>query len=418
MFKMKERKNKQEKIKFDGYTIIKRGNSYQFYMGKELTGKIIRQSLKTTDESVALKRARELYLGYVADYSPEGLDKKSFKKNALDFIAITNNPQHKEYMNRLFIPYFSDIIGNKRKIRDIDELTNLDLIRYVEYRRELKSKKTNQYCKPTTIIRENNTLRSFLNWCYKTGRMKKQLTLPTIKSKENRFDDEGNPVFKDLSGKRDSFTPDEINLVFSTLKKEIANEINKHTKRRKVLLYNYISILYECGIRPCELRTLTWSQFVGDYADGGLFVDVYSRKQNEKRSIALSPNLVKLLNTMYEQQKDFCEKHNIPFNDDEVRIISICNGNDEKNHYEIKAVNELDNGFRKLLDRCGIKHTNSKVLYSYRHSYISTLVQNETPTISIAKQCGTSVKMIEQYYDQSSHLANMKQLFLQPLVLS
>ena len=119
---------------------------------------------------------------------------------------------------------------------------------------------------------------------------------------------------------------------------------------------------------------------------------------------------------MHEQQKEFCEQHNIPFNDDEVRIISICNGNDKKNHYEIKAVNELDNGFRKLLDRCHISHTNKKVLYSYRHSYISTLVQNETPTINIAKQCGTSVKMIEQYYDQSSHLANMKQLFLQPMV--
>ena len=119
---------------------------------------------------------------------------------------------------------------------------------------------------------------------------------------------------------------------------------------------------------------------------------------------------------MYKQQKDFCEKHNIPFNDDEVHIISICNGNDEKNHYEIKAVNELDNGFRKLLDRCHIPHTNKKVLYSYRHSYISTLVQNETPMVNIAKQCGTSVKMIEQYYDQSSHLANMSQLFLQPSV--
>jgi len=90
----------------------------------------------------------------------------------------------------------------------------------------------------------------------------------------------------------------------------------------------------------------------------------------------------------------------------------ICNSNNERNHYEIKAIKELDNGFRRLLDRCNIPHTNSKVLYSYRHSYISALVQNETPTINIAKQCGTSVKMIEQYYDQSSHLANMSQLFL------
>ena len=33
---------------------------YQFYMGKELTGEIVRQSLKTDDEKTALKRAREL----------------------------------------------------------------------------------------------------------------------------------------------------------------------------------------------------------------------------------------------------------------------------------------------------------------------------------------------------------------------
>ena len=414
---MQERtKNKQEKIKFDGYTISKRGNCYQFYMGKELTGQIVRQSLKTDDEQTALKRARELYLGYLADYSPNGLEKKSFKKNALDFIAVTNNPQHKEYMNRLFIPYFSETIGNRRKIRDIDELTNLDMIKYVAYRREQKSAKNNRYVKPTTIIRENNTLRAFLNWCYTTGRIKKQLTLPTIKSKENRYDDEGNPIFEDLSGRRDAFTQDEVKLIFTTLQKEITTEINQHTKRRKELLYNYINILYETGIRPCELRTLTWDNYVADYStDGGLLVGVYSKKQKDKRNIALSPSLVKLLNQMKESQQAFCRQHNLPFNNDEINIISICSGNDEKNHYEIKAVNELDNGFRKLLDRCGIKHTNSKVLYSFRHYYISSLVENNISIPTIAKQCGTSAKMIEQYYDQSSHLTDMKQLFITPI---
>lgn len=53
---MKERvKNQQEKMKFDGYTVIKRGNSYQYYMSKDLTGEIVRQSLKTYDEKTALK---------------------------------------------------------------------------------------------------------------------------------------------------------------------------------------------------------------------------------------------------------------------------------------------------------------------------------------------------------------------------
>ena len=58
---MKERvKNQQEKMKFDGYTVIKRGNSYQYYMSKDLTGEIVRQSLKTYDEKTALKRASRL----------------------------------------------------------------------------------------------------------------------------------------------------------------------------------------------------------------------------------------------------------------------------------------------------------------------------------------------------------------------
>jgi len=72
----------------------------------------------------------------------------------------------------------------------------------------------------------------------------------------------------------------------------------------------------------------------------------------------------------------------------------------------------LDNGFRRLLGRCNIKHKNNKVLYSFRHSYITALVENKTPILNIAKQCGTGTKMIEEYYDQSSHLQDMALLFI------
>lgn len=399
-------------IKFDGYTVKKRGNSWQLYVSTKLTGKPIRQSLNTYDYATALQRAREIYSDLQAEYDNTGLGKDSFKANAQDFIALTNNPQHKEYMERCFIPYFSEIIANKSKIKDINKLTNLDMIKYVEYRRKLVSGKTHRLSKPTTIIRENNTLKAFFKWCYTTGRLKKELKLPTIRSKENIYDENGNPIFDDLSGKRDAFTTEEVNKIFNTLSDEIKNEINQHTKRRKQLLYYYINILHHTGIRPVELRKLTWNQFIPKYDKGGLFVQVYSRKQNKKRDIALSPYLVNKLKELKAQQQSFCEQHNIPFNEEKIHIISICNSNVSTNRYEIKAVSELDNGFRKLLDRCKIPHTGNKVLYSYRHSYISELVQNEIPTINIAKQCGTSSKMIEEYYDQSSHLANMSQLFI------
>lgn len=61
---MKERvKNQQEKMKFDGYTVIKRGNSYQYYMSKDLTGEIVRQSLKTYDEKNCFETSNRVILG-------------------------------------------------------------------------------------------------------------------------------------------------------------------------------------------------------------------------------------------------------------------------------------------------------------------------------------------------------------------
>lgn len=110
----------------------------------------------------------------------------------------------------------------------------------------------------------------------------------------------------------------------------------------------------------------------------------YSFKFNAEDSIKIY--LVKMLKDLKKYQQDFCKKHKITFDDAKIKIISICNSNLELNKYEIKAVNELDNGFRRLLDRCKIPHTNLKVLYSYRHSYITELIKKNISVITIAKQ--------------------------------
>ena len=404
------------KIKLENYTIQKRGYSWYIYIPKKICGNnVFRATLGTDDKNIALKRARDIFNAKKQENDENIIRKNSFLANATDFLAVNTNPLFKEHMNRCFIPYFSKEIGNRAKINDINKLTNLDLKKYVDHRKQIPSKKKNNTSvpvKPSTIIRENSTLRTFFKWCYENERINKLMKLPTIRAKENTFDESGNPIFDDLSGKRTWFTQKEIDLINSTLLKEIEIEINRHTKRRKQLLYYYINILHHTGVRPCEIRITFWNQFIPNYKNGGLLKDVYNAKQNRKRDIALSPYVINLLSELKKHQQDFCEKHNILFNENEIKIISICNSNLEKNTFNLKAVNELDNGFRKLLDRCGIDHNNQKVLYSYRHTYISTLVENQVPIINIAQQCGTSSKMIEDHYNQSSHLANMDSLFL------
>ncbi|TOP17888.1 hypothetical protein CGH21_24175, partial [Vibrio parahaemolyticus] len=39
-------------------------------------------------------------------------------------------------------------------------------------------------------------------------------------------------------------------------------------------------------------------------------------------------------------------------------------------------------------------------LYSFRHTYITNKLFNKTDIYLLAKHCGTSVAMIEQYYDK------------------
>lgn len=401
-------------IKYSGYKLFKRGNSWYIYIGEELTGKVIRESLRTTKQSEAIEFGRRRYAQLKGDAESSKQHPNSFAKRVEEFLRANTSPTHRTYMRRCFIPYFTQTIGNRDKINDIAKITSMDIRKYLDYRRTRPSQKgkKNIPVKPATIIRENTTLKAFFKWCYETGRIKKPLIFPTLSGKENIFDENGEPVFDDLSGHRDSFSDDEMKIIFKTLEKEIDAELNQHTKRRKQLLYNYISILYHSGIRTCELRNVVWSQFVPEYREGGIFKNVYSGKQKKKRDIALSPETVAMLLRLKDEQKAFCDEHNLPFDEDEVKIISLCLSNLEQNRFELRQVKEFDNGFRKLLDRCGIKHKNQKVLYSFRHSYISKLMENGTPVTTIAKQCGTSCKMIEQYYDQSSHLSNMPLLFV------
>ena len=159
-------------IKFNNYSIYERGNSWYIYVPQKITGKTIRTSLHTSNQTYATQLARKFFQDL------EGIktkDTNSFINNAMDFLSVNNNPLHREYMNRCFIPFFSDKIGNKAKINDINKLTNSDILKYIDYRRKIPSQRKNNNqnipVKLTTIIRENNTLRTFFNWCYKNERI-------------------------------------------------------------------------------------------------------------------------------------------------------------------------------------------------------------------------------------------------------
>ena len=66
-----------------------------------------------------------------------------------------------------------------------------------------------------------------------------------------------------------------------------------------------------------------------------------------------------------------------------------------------ETTNELGVAFRKALEECNLKDSpdGPRTLYSLRHSYITwQLLRRDLRLDILAKQCGTSVAMIEQHY--------------------
>jgi hypothetical protein len=53
---------------------------------------------------------------------------------------------------------------------------------------------------------------------------------------------------------------------------------------------------------------------------------------------------------------------------------------------------------------------NERTLYSLRHFYISMAIRSERDVYQLARMCGTSVKMIEEFYGDDLMALNYKGL--------
>ncbi len=400
-------------LKNEKYKVAKRGNAYYFIMGKELTGCSVRESLKTPNLEDALERAKNRYNQYFDEYAPELINSKdkSFQYLAELFLKDKTYPKHKDYMRRLYIPYFTKEIGTIYKIKDVSKLTTKDISNYLKYRRTLKTR-NGAMVKNSTIKREWETLVQFFEWCYQNEYLKKPLILPKIKENEIVRDENGNDAFEYYDNSRDIFTDEEVSKIFNQYQKEINETINMHTKRRLILAYRYCQILYHTGLRTCDLRRVCWYQWE-ELPDGtSIFHNFYAKKKMDKRNIALCPKTTSILKEMKQEQETFCKEHNLVFDTKTTPLFCLCNKKDNNGGFNLKPVAEFDGGFRGLLQRCGINAKGEKVLYSWRHTFITKKVQADVPALKIAAHCGTSVNMIEKYYLKNDNLINKELLFL------
>lgn len=189
--------------------------------------------------------------------------------------------------------------------------------------------------------------------------------------------------------RRASFTPEEyericekVHEMEKTAKKEVTAQIRR-------CLYYYMEFAINTGLRPGkELDQLTWAdlhiQTKGHMAR--FYITVQKGKTTKftgTREVVCNANIY---DAIWMLTRDFPDRKPTDL------IFRLQNGQTTK---------ELGRTFSSALAELDMKDSphGTRTLYSLRHSYITWELMAQRVSMEVlAKQCGTSISMIEQHY--------------------
>ena len=188
--------------------------------------------------------------------------------------------------------------------------------------------------------------------------------------------------------RRAAFSEEEYDLVLGGIYDSEQNAHTEKTRQIRELLYDYCEIAVNTGIRPgTEMEAITWG-------------DIELRRQNEKAQFFI--HVRKGKTTKHTgTRKVVCKKDVIgafirlrerfPNRKPTDALLRLANG---------ETTPQLGKAFEKVLQTENLKQSpmGPRTLYSLRHTYITWQLLNGQTMDVIAKQCGTSVTMIEQHY--------------------
>jgi len=285
------------------------------------------------------------------------------------------NAMAKSYLQTLrrwLIPFFGHHPINRI---DDETLAEFDRWRLAEAGRPLRA---------TTINTHNITLRKV----FKKALQKKWISdAPEINK-------------KGVAGERGTwFEPDEVEKLLDHLDKNTGSGRKAITKSLNYLLMHYVAIILGTGMRPgTEMRNLRWKH-----------VEIFEKAEREIHIIDGKPvektTLVPYLRIHVEgktgKRSLIARKYTwIYFDmlcppgdrDPEGFVFRLPDGSEPK---------DLHGAFERVLTATGLlddRHGRRRTLYSLRHTYATTSLAAKVNHHFLARQMGTSIKMIETHY--------------------
>ncbi len=357
----------------DKVRIYRRESGENWFCATYIAGKNRRKSTKESSLSKAKEVAEDWYFQLLdKDRHGEILNEHTFndaaKKFMQEYEVLTNGQRNKRWVQdhyrriRMHLkPYFGNMGLSKINAGTVQE--------YRIFRSQGEGGK--KVPSRSTLHHETVTLRLVLKTAVRLGWLQytPDLTQP--------YKSSGKVVH------RAWFSPKEYKQLYEATRNNIKVANGARQKYLAEQMHDKILFMANTGIRPDEAKWLEYRdiEIVDDAATGETILEIEVRG---KRGVGYC----KSTNGAVFPFKRMLERNNAKPTD---RIFTI----DHKKQ------------FNRILEELGLKvdrNGNRRTLYSLRHSYISFRLLGGADIYQIAKNCRTSVEMIEKHY--AVHLKN------------
>ncbi len=358
--------------------VYRRENSGYWQCSTYLAGKNWRVSTKEESLAHAKDFAQDWFLGLMGK-SQAGMIRagKTFKQAAdrflLEYELITEGQRSRQYVRIIrlhlrlhLLPFFGNMV--------VSEITPGVIQEYRIHRMtSRKDKKTGEPVRPSavTLRMEIVTLRQVLKTANRHGWL---AFLPDLSA-----------PYK-TSGKvshRAWFSPEEYKRLYQATRDRAKSAKSPHRKWLREQLHDYVLFMANTGLRPDEAARLEFRDvaIVTDEATGERILEIEVRG---KRGVGFCKSMTGAV-MPFERLR----KRNKPQSTDQLFGQTPAD-----------QINMVLEELKLKFDRDGKRRT----AYSLRHTYICMRLMEGADIYQVAKNCRTSVEMIETFY--ASHIKN------------
>lgn len=377
-----------------------RPNSPHWQCACSVGGKQRRTTTKEESLSRAKDVARDWYLGLIGKYRAGGLrDGKTFKEVAAKFMdefeIITQGQRspiyvkgHKDRIKNHLNPFFGDMV-----------LSEITAGKVQDYR--IDRMKKGYKGKPparSTLHQEIVCLRQILKTANRHGWLEH---LPNL-----------SPPYQQSTKitHRAWFSPDEYKTLYKATRERAEKPPKKRWRWSCEQLHDFVLFMANTGLRPDEALRLEFRdvEVVEDAATGKTILEIKVRGKRGVGYCKSMPGAVEPFNRLRNRKR----RTFMVSPDEQLGILKkgvtkvtptiewgLPKPTDlvfPKTHRDL---------FRDVLTELGLKldrEGNRRTAYSLRHTYISMRLMEGADIYQIAKNCRTSVEMIEKFY--ASHI--------------